>query len=338
MSKLKIALAGIGGISQVVRIPILMKMEDVELVAICDLDEAKISFIADKYDIPRTYFDYQDLLNKEELDGVFICTPNNMHYPMALASMEMGIPTLVEKPLALNLKQAKRIAEKSKQTNTTLMIGMNHRFRDDATVMKEFIDKNEIGEPYYIKSGWLRHWGRPQLQTWLTDSHISGGGVLMDMGIQLLDLTLWLLNMPKIKNVRGYTYNIFETGDVEDSALVTIQTSTDVVITIEVSWRMHLEKDMIYTHIFGKGGGALMNPLRLFKELHGKLVNVTPVDVETTVDVFKRSFEKEIQNFIYVLKGEERPVTPVEDGVYLMEIIDAVYMSAQSGKQIDLPS
>jgi predicted dehydrogenase len=336
MNKVKIALAGIGGISQIVRIPTLIKMEDVELVAICDLDEAKMSFIADKYDIPRVYFDYQELLNKEDLDGVFVCTPNNMHYPMALASMELGVPTLVEKPLALNLHQAKRIAEKSRKTGTTLMIGMNNRFRDDAMVLKEFIDNNEIGEPYYLKTGWLRHWSRPQLQTWLTDLNISGGGVLMDMGIQLVDLALWLLNKPKIKNVRGYTYDIFEHGNVEDSALATIQTETDVVITIEVAWRMHLEKDMIYTNVFGRGGGAMMNPLRLYKEMHGKLVNVTPIDFESTIDVFKRSFEKEMQNFIKVIKGEEKPVTPVEDGVYLLEILDAIYISAKSGKQVEI--
>ena len=336
MGKIKIAMAGIGGISQVVRIPILIKLENVELVALCDLDEAKASFIADKYDIPRVYFDYQEMLSKEELDGVFICTPNNMHYPMTLASMEKKIPTLVEKPLALNYAQARRIAAKAEQTGTTLLVGMNNRFRDDAVVLKEFIDKNEIGEPYYIKTGWLRQWSRPPLQTWLTDSHISGGGVMMDMGVQLIDMALWILNMPKIKNVRGYTYDIFQHGDVEDSALATIQTETDVVVTVEVSWRMHLEKDLIYTNIFGRGGGAFMNPLRLYKELHGKLVNVTPIEIEKNIDVFKRSFENEIQNFIHVIEGKESPVTPVADGVYLMQILDALYTSAQSGKQIDI--
>jgi len=333
---MKIALAGVGGISQIVRIPTLKKMEDIELVAICDIDEAKVSFIADKFEIPRAYFDYQNLLAKEDLDGIFICTPNNFHYPMALASMEKNIPTLVEKPLALNLEQAKRIAEKSRQTGTKLVVGMNYRFRDDAIVLKEFMDKNEIGEPYYIKTGWLRHWSRPKLQSWLTDLRISGGGVMMDMGIQLIDLGLWLIDKPKVKNVRAFTYNIFKEGDVEDSALATIETENGAVITVEVSWRMHLEKDMNYTNVFGKAGGAFMNPLRLYKELHGKLVNMTPIDFASNVDVFKRSFENEMRNFINVIKDEEAPITPVEDGVYIMQILDAIYKSASSGKQIDL--
>jgi predicted dehydrogenase len=336
MSKIKIALAGAGGISQIVRIPALKKMEDVELVAICDLDEAKVSFIADKYDIPRVYFDIQNLLNREELDGIFICTPNNFHYPMVLACLEKGIPTLVEKPLALNAKQAIRIEEKVRESNTLLVVGMNYRFREDAMILKEFIEKNEIGQPYYVKAGWLRHWSRPKLQKWLTDKRISGGGVIMDMGIQLIDLSLWLLNRPKIKSVRSFTYNLFMEGNVEDAALAIIETENDAVINVEVAWRMHLEKDMNYTNIFGKEGGVFMNPLRLSKELHGKLVNVTPIDHESNVDVFKKSFENEIRNFINAIKGEEKAVTPVEDGVYIMKIIDSIYQSAKLGKQIDL--
>ncbi len=336
MRKLKIALAGVGGISQIVRIPSLKKLEDVDLVAICDVDEAKVSFIADKYDIAHAYFDFQDLLSKEELDGIFICTPNNFHYPMALASIDQGIPTLVERPVALNSVQAQRLLEKSKNKDTYLVVGMNYRFREDAMILKEFIQKGEIGKPFYVKTGWLRHWSRPSLQQWLTDSKISGGGVIMDLGIQLLDLSLWLLGNPRVKNVRAYSYNLFNEGDVEDSALVVIQTENDEAITVEVSWKMHLEKDLNYTHIFGKEGSAFMNPLRLYKELHGNLVNVTPVDFESKVDVFKKSFHNEILNFINVLKGDEEPVTPIEDGVYIMKVVDAIYQSAQSGQQIDL--
>ncbi|MCK4754081.1 MAG: Gfo/Idh/MocA family oxidoreductase, partial [Calditrichia bacterium] len=278
----------------------------------------------------------QNLLKREELDGIFICTPNNFHYPMALASLDKGIPTLVEKPVALNSEQAQRLHEKAKSKDTLLVVGMNYRFRDDAMILKEFMRKGEIGEPFYVKTGWLRHWSRPKLQTWLTDSKISGGGVLMDMGIQLIDLSLWLLGTPKVKNVCAYSYNLFREGDVEDSALAIIQTENDEAITVEVSWRMHLEKDMNYAHVFGKEGSAFMNPLRLYKEMHGNLVNVTPVEPESNVDVYKKSFFNEIKNFINVIKGEEEPVTPIEDGVYLMKILDAIYQSAKNGQQIDL--
>jgi predicted dehydrogenase len=282
------------------------------------------------------YFDIQNLLRRENLDGIFICTPNNMHYAMALASLEKKIPTLVEKPLALNEKQAARIAEKADATKTPLLVGMNYRFREDAQILKDFLAKNELGEPYYIKTGWLRKWSRQPLQNWLSDPKISGGGVMMDLGIQLIDLALWLLDKPVVRNVRAYNYNLFKEGDVEDSALAVIQTDKNIVITVEVSWRMHLENDMHYTHVYGKEGGALLNPLRLYKEMHGNLVNVTPLSTTENRDDFKGSFEREIRNFVDVIKGDATPLTPAQDGVYILQIIEAIYKSAREGKQIDL--
>jgi len=336
MEKVRVALVGVGGISQVVRIPALMKMDDVELVALCDIDEGKLGVVAEKYGINNVYFDMQQLIKSEKLDGIFICTPNTFHYPMALIALEQGIPALVEKPLALNYEQASRLVEKAEETKVALVVGMNNRFRDDAIILKDFLEKNELGKPFYVKCGWLRRWGRQPHQVWMNDRLISGGGVMMDMGIQLIDLSLWLIGKPAVKSVRSFVYNIFDNNDVEDSGLAVIETVDDVVITVEVSWRMHLEKDMNYTHVFGKQGGAFMNPLRLFKEMHGNLVNVTPVYTESNVDVFKSSFELEIRNFIEVIKGKTTPVTTARDGQYLMRIMDAIYESGRTGKQINL--
>jgi predicted dehydrogenase len=336
MDKIKIALVGTGSISQIVRLPILKNLEEVELVALCDIDEAKVSFIADKFSIKHVYYDIQNLLKREKLDGILICTPNNMHYPMTLASLHNGVATLVEKPIALNALQASKIEKKSRETGVPLVVGMNNRFRDDAMVLKDFLEKNELGETFYVKTGWLRKWSKQPYQSWMYDPKISGGGVIMDMGIQLIDLALWLIGNPAVKSVRSYNYNIFQESKVEDSALAVIETINKTVITVEVAWRLHLEKDMNYTHVFGKQGGAFMNPLRLYKELHGNLVNVTPVQENANVDVFKTAFDKEIRNFLNVIKGEVEPVTSAADGLYLMKVIDAIYESDKQGKQIDL--
>jgi predicted dehydrogenase len=336
MEKLKVALIGTGGISQIFRIPALQNIENVELVALCDVDEAKVSFIAEKFNIKNVYYDIENLLRKEVLDGIFICTPNNFHYPMALATLEKEVPTFIEKPMALNQTQAERLVKTAKKAKVPIVIGMNNRFRDDAIILKDFLNKNELGDPFYIKTGWLRRWNLEPQQSWLFDKKISGGGVIMDIGIQLTDLSLWLLGLPKVKNVRTFNFNVFAEGSVEDSALVVLQTETNVVITVEVAWRLHLEKDMSYTHVFGKQGSAFLNPLRLYREMHGNLVNVTPVHSTPSADVFKSAFANEIHNFLEVIQGKTEPVTPAEDGIYLMRIIDAIYKSAEQGVQIDL--
>ncbi len=336
MSKVKIALVGVGGISQVVRIPSLKKNEEVELVALCDVDEAKVSFIADKYNISKVYFDIQNLIAKEKLDGVLICTPNNLHYPMALATLDADINTLVEKPIALSEEQVKKMVEKATEKNIHIVCGMHNRFRKDAIILKDFLIKSEIGKPFYIKAGWLRKWEKGIQKGWSADPKISGGGVVMDLGLQLIDLALWLLNMPKVINVRSNFYTINQEYKVEDSALIILQTDENVIITIETAWRMHLENDLLYTHVFGSQGGAFLNPLRINKELHGNLVNVTPIQSNKNIDMFTNAFESEINNFVDVINGKEQAITPGSDGVYLMNIIDAIYKSAELGKQVDL--
>ena len=335
MNKVKIALVGVGGISQVVRIPSLKKNEDVELVALCDVDESKVSFIAKKYNVSKVYFDIQNLIAKEELDGVLICTPNNLHFPMVLATLNAGINTLVEKPVALNEQQVVKMVEKAKEKNVNLVCGMHNRFRNDVMILKDFLSKSEIGQPFYIKAGWLRKWEKSSQKGWGADAKIAGGGVVMDLGLQLVDLALWLLDKPKVINVRSNFYTINKNYKVEDSALIVLQTETNVIITIETAWRMHLENDLLYTHVFGSQGGAFLNPLRINKEMHGNLVNVTPVQSNKNVDMFTNAFESEINNFVNVIKNKEEPVTPGVDGVYLMNLIEAIYKSATTGKQID---
>jgi predicted dehydrogenase len=336
MNVVKIAVVGVGGISQIFRIPTLKKMEEVNLVALCDVDETKVSVIANKFDIPKVYYDVQNMLKNENIDAVLICTPNNLHFPMALACLEKGIATLVEKPLALNISQTEKLVEKAKSKNVPLVVGMNNRFREDAIILKDFIEKDEIGTPFYIKAGWIKGWGRQPQQRWMSDIKIAGGGVIMDLGIQLVDLALWFLNKPKLKNIHTYSFHINTDQNIEDSALVVIETKNNITITIEISWGLHIEKDMHYFHIFGNNGAAFMNPPRINKEIHGNLVNVTPMLFHDKVELIKKTYENELGNFVSVIKGIEEPISPGEDAIYLMKILNVIYESARTGKPIDL--
>jgi predicted dehydrogenase len=336
MAKIKIALIGTGGISQIYRIPALKKFDEVDLVALCDIDETKAGFIADKYQVPKVYYDIQNLLKKEELDGIIICTPNGFHYPMALACLERSIPTFVEKPLALNESLARRLVEKALEKKTPLLVGMNNRFRNDVVLIKNFLQDNEIGIPFYIKAGWLKQWNRIPQQNWMTDPKMAGGGVVMDLGLPLIDLALWLLNKPRIRNVRTFSYNVALKKEVEDSALVVLETVDKITISVEVSWRLHLEKDMHYFHIFGEKGSAFLNPLRLNKEIHDNLINVTPKPVQNKTDLFKQTYENELKNFLKVIQGEEEAGSPGEDAIYMMHVLDAIYESEKGDCQVDL--
>lgn len=336
MEKLKVAVVGVGSIAQIVHLPILKKLEDVEVAAICDVDESKVHAIIKKFDIPRWYSQIDDLISEEDLDAIHICTNNLYHYPMSYLALNNGINIFVEKPIALNAADAEKIHQLAKEKNLTAMIGMQNRFRDEVIMLKKFIDNDELGEVFYVKAGWLKKWSRGFLQNWELKKDYAGGGVLIDLGSQLVDLALFLNNKPPIKSVRLYDYCTHPRCEVEDAALAVIETTNHLTITVEISWRMHLEKDMIYTHIFGKKGAAYLNPLRINKELHGNLVNVTPIIANSNADSYIHSYENEIRHFTRVVRGEEENLSSTEDALYVMRIIDALYESGKAGKEINL--
>jgi len=336
MDKLKIAIVGGGSIAQVAHLPNWSKMDDVELVALCDVDKGKISSLTEKFNIPHWYFVLDEMLKKEKLDALHICTPSLHHYPMALLALSKGVNVLVERPAALNSNDVKRLMEYSQNNNLTLMVGMHNRFRDDVQMLRNFLAKDELGEIFYIKTGWLKKWEKHQNTSWHSEKKSSGGGVLIDLGLQLIDLAFFITNFPKIKKVRLYQYNLNPEFDVEDAALAVIQTETGQSITIEISWKMYLEKDTIYTHIFGKNGSAKLNPLRIHKEMHGNLVNLSPYHQHSEIDQFKKSYSRELKHFISVLKGESENMSSAQDAYFVMRILKALYESARRGEEIEI--
>ena len=336
MERLKVAVIGVGSIAQVVHLPVLQKIDEVDVVAICDVDEAKVVPIMEKFQIPKWYGQADRLFKEEQLDAVHICTPNHYHYPMAYLALKNNVHVFVEKPIAIKSADGEKLRKLAQNNKLEILVGMQNRFRDDVEVLKEFIEKDELGEIFYIKSGWLKQWSRNPFKGWQTQKDIAGGGVLSDLGSQLIDLALFLTGMPKIKSVRLFDYSIHPDLSVEDSALAVIELQNGSSITIEVSWRMHLEKDMIYTHVFGNKGAAYLNPLRINKEMHGNLVNVTPFASDNTAARFTKAYEREIRHFYKVIRGEEVNRSPAEDSARITRIIEALYESARTGAEVQV--
>jgi predicted dehydrogenase len=336
MTNLKVAVVGAGSISQIAHLPVLKKMDNVDIVAICDKDKSKVNVLSEKYNIPKWYYTIEDLVKNETLDAIHICTTNMYHFPMSYLALKKGVHVFVEKPIAINAEDAAKIAAIAKEKRRNVMVGMHNRFRDDVKTLHELIKNDELGDIYYIKAGWLKSWSKNMVQPWVRKRNYAGGGVLLDIGSQLIDLALFLLGLPKIRSVRMYDYTIDPNAEVEEAALAVIETEAHTSITIEISWRMHMENDMIYTHLFGKKGSAYLNPLRIHKELHGNLVNVTPILAEKISDRYKKAYESEIKHFYKVIRKQEENLSSAKDAVYVMHILDALYQSAKEKKEIYL--
>ena len=331
---LRIGLVGVGAAAQVNHIPALKKIEDLELVALCDRDPEKVARVAQKFQIPRSYTRFEELLGDDEIQAIDICTPNFLHAPMAMSALEAGKHVLCERPLARSADEAAAMLKAAKKNDRILMCAVQHRFRGDAQLLRKFVLNGDLGDIFLAKAGWLRQRTEWDSDEWRRQRRESGGGVVLDLGFQMLDQALWIMGGPKVAAVTASVHRQ-KKGEVEDSATAFLRLTSGATLSLELTWGLLMERDFAYLNLFGTGGAALLNPLRIHKGMHGTLVNVTPT-MPTPSNQFKQSIEAEIAHFADSLRKNSRPMGSAEEILPVMELMDAIYRSAENGREVRL--
>lgn len=333
---MKIGIIGVGAIAQVAHIPTWNEYEDVQL-AVFDINHHKATRVAEKFGVSQVYGNIDDMFKDDEIVAVDICTPTDSHCEIVSAALLAGKHVLVEKPIALNYTETLEIIKIARKKKKRLMVATNVRFREDAKILRTFIQQGELGDVFYCKAGWLRQrGGLISHNHWFARPEISGGGVFIDLGVQVLDLSLWLLGEPQVLSVSASAFNEVSNFPVEDSAAVFIRLANNATLTIEVSWTLLSDKDFFYTNLFGKHGGALLNPLRVHKEFHGNLVNLTPLQEKSEKNLYKRSYENEILHFKNSIIDDQVEILSYDAILERMRVVDAVYKSAATGREVIL--
>ncbi len=333
MDQVRVAVVGTGSIAQIIHLPILTRLNEAHLVAICDIDKAKAQYVAERFGIKRYYTSVEEMIKLEDLQGAIIATPTHVHKSTALPLLESGVDILVEKPLAHVLRDAEAIVEAANRLKRKLMVGMNNRFRPDAMILKSFVEGGELGKIFYTKAGWLKR--SAGVSAWFKKKEKAGGGVFLDLGIVMLDLALWMMGYPDPLKVSATMYK-HTSKDVEDSALAFLRMKNGSTLSIEVSWTFPTSEDFFYCDSYGTNGSAMINPFRILKTMHENLVNVTPQKIETPQNMFRRSYENEVKHFLGAIRGLRPVVSTGEEAVHRMKIVDAIYKSAARGKEITL--
>jgi predicted dehydrogenase len=333
MEKLKIGIIGMGWVAQIFHLPTLKKMTDVDIVAVCDKDKPKARYISEKFGIGKIYTDYQEMITKEQMNAVVICTPTDSHKQISIAALQNNLDVFVEKPIARRYTEAVEISENVAKYKRKLMVGMNSRFRPDMMILKSMIEAGELGNIFYAKAGWSKKLSSNS--AWVTQKEKAGGGVFLDLGLVCLDTLLWALNFPQIKRVSAVTYN-HTTKSVEDSCIAFLKTQDNSTLTLEVSWSFQTAEDLYYFDIFGTKGSSNLNPLRLNKSISGKIVTVSPTKIETQQNISKKSYENELKHFIGAVRGLRPIISTAAEAVQRMKIVEAVYKSAKTRKEVVL--
>ncbi len=329
----RVGVVGLGGVAQLKHLPILASMESVELVGFAEEESYKLSMMSEKYGVPG-FVDSINLFERVKPDVVLICTPPITHLPITLSALRSGSHVIVEKPAGRDLSETMRMASAAKDNKRSVFVAMNQRFRQDVTVLKNFTDASELGDLWRIRSGWQKRKSTWQRSPWLDQKAISGGGVLLDLGLQLVDLILWILDYPEVERVSAFKNSDALKKEVEDTLSSIIKFSNGTTLNLDCSWASMSEKSNAYTIIEGEKATASLNPLVLHKLLMDELVTVKPVKTADSSDLYIASFEAQMHHFINALRGEVAPISTIDDAVKVMKVIDLIYKSADENKDI----
>lgn len=356
MKKLKIAVIGTGGIAKAFHVEALSKMENVELVALCDIKIEKAQELAKTYNVANVYENYKDVLEIEGLDAVDICTPNYLHSIIAVEALNKGLHVFCEKPDAVSVEEVLKMKNASEENNKTLMVMRNNRYWETSKFLKNYIRDGKMGEVYTGRCGWIRRRGIPGKGGWFTTKEQSGGGPLIDLGVHMLDLSIWLMGNPTPVAVTGCTYTKFANSednsdsehstfgeankdgifDVEDLAIGFIKFDNGASLQLEFSWASNIEEEDYFVELRGTNAGSSWHnkdnsQLKIFAQESGQTIDIKPnLNNQSNVHALN------LKHFVDVVSNGEKPDFEPQQGVDMIKILQAIYESAKTGREVVL--
>ncbi|MFN2382881.1 MAG: Gfo/Idh/MocA family protein [Gemmatimonadota bacterium] len=331
----RVGLLGAGAVAQVAHLPAYRRLRNARLVALCDAEMSKLRALRDRTSVRHAVATLDDLLALDDVDAVDICLPSDLHLEAVLKCLAAGKHVLCEKPLALSSADVSRIIAAQQSSGKVVLVGMNNRYRDDSILLKRFLEDGALGEVFFARAGWLKRRDRHAAGAWQYDRARAGGGVVMDLGIPLLDLVLWLCDYPEPERVTAATWFHTPEIDVEDSAVATVTCAGGLTISLEASWHFLMDADHHFCNLYGASGSGLLNPIRVFQRMHGNLVNVTPQEQRRMGNIYLESYEREISYFAAVVAGQEE-APPLGEQLSLARVVEALLASAASGREVRL--
>jgi len=354
-TKLRYGIIGCGGIARGKHLPSIKKLGDVEIAAFFDILPARAEKLSQEYTggKGKVFTNYRDLL-KEELDAVFVLTPNDSHSEITVAALKSGKHVMCEKPMATSSAEARAMIAARDESKKLLTIGYQNRFRSDSLFLKAECDKGSLGEIYFARATALR---RRAVPTWgvFLDAKRQGGGPLIDIGTHTLDLTLFMMNNYEPEYAVGTAYHKLNkdknTGNAwgdwdtkaftaEDSAFGFIVMKNGATIILQSSWALNTidEKEAVTTLCGTKGGADMSKPgeLVLNGVKNGKLYNMKPLLQSGGVAFYDGDAEKdtdrEARTFRDAILGKGKLYVLPEEALVVTRILEGIYKSASTGK------
>lgn len=329
----RVGVIGAGAIAQVAHLPALARMRGAELAALCDNDGPKARALADRFGIPDVFTDIAELLDFGRLDAVVVATPNHLHEPHVLSALAGGMHVFCERPLALSVAGVERILAAARSADRMVLVGNNHRFRSDVQAMDAFLRGGELGHLQGVRAGW--YLPRGSTEGWRLRRDEAGGGALLEHGLPLLDLALWLVDFPEVARISAHITRGPRPNDVEEALLLALGFSDGRTLSLDLNRGYVGEGERWWFEVLGSRGSARLAPLRVVKELNGRPTDVSPTGAATRDSTFVQSYRAGLAHFLAVVRGQS-PYEPPADQVRLLQLVHAIYASAEEGRETRL--
>ncbi|MDR0353593.1 MAG: Gfo/Idh/MocA family oxidoreductase [Opitutaceae bacterium] len=320
-----------------------------QIVAIAETDPARARAAAETFNVPEIAADWRALPGRDGIDAVSIALPNHLHAEVALAMLRAGKHVLLDKPMATNARDAARLVAEARARGLVLMVGQNNRFLPEVQTARRLIDAGALGDVYHAKTAWMRRAGIPRIGSWFTQKKFAGGGCAYDIGVHALDRCLYLMDEFAAAAVSGQTYAQFgprgegdgawgkseidpsRPFDVDDLCVALIKLKSGRTVLLEASWAAHqAEPDVNGTQVFGAKAGLSLPPLKLFKN------SKTGYTTELVNTSCGAPGDNRMTHFVDCVLGRAEPFVKPEESLAVQKILDAIYASAASGREIRL--
>ncbi|HEX4796622.1 MAG TPA: Gfo/Idh/MocA family oxidoreductase [Humisphaera sp.] len=316
-----------------------------ELAAVADLIPARRKKLIETFGNLREYSDATELLKDVQIDAVSVCLPNALHAPIVLAALKAGKHVICETPPTISAGEARKLASAATKAGKVLTYAFQRRFGGPEQAAAQAIQKGYIGNVQHVRASWMRTRSVPAgSDWWYLDNARSGGGVVMDLGVQMLDLAWHLMGQPRPTSVYAITNRRFRDAapaevkyDVEDAASILMRFDGDKSLELDVTWainqpprrqgtvcRLHADQGAI--EVYTPHGPVLYRKFGAKGE-----ANEAPLKTPKVI-----GYHAMMRNFRACIAGTSKPVFGAGDGVALMQMIEAIYKSAASGKSVEI--
>ncbi|MGI8859481.1 MAG: Gfo/Idh/MocA family protein [Rubrobacteraceae bacterium] len=354
-SPLRVGVVGLGYAGEQ-HLKNFVRMPNVEAVALAGLEEERLRELGEHYGVRDLHGSWEDLVARDDLDVVSIGAPNHLHAPIAIAALEGGRHVLCEKPLARTGDEVESIVRAAQKADRAVHIAFTQRERGDVQALRRHIEEGNLGRIYHAKATWMRRNGIPGMGGWFTSKAMAGGGPLIDLGVHMVDMALYLMGEPQVESVSCATYaelgpqgrggwqdKGMMTGDnayeVEDLATAFIRLSDGATLNLEAGWAVYRESsDDFGVTLYGTDGGAEMkvrnygtrDTVRIYTDVAGVPAVVTP-EIEP-----REGHYAVVRRFVETIRSGSWKGQHGEDGLGRARIIDACYVSALEGREVSL--